>query len=307
MESLYQSVSLPQGKYKMKVLVTGATGKVGSLLVTELIERGVDVRIFTRNEPNPNAVPNGIEVVVGDLLDTESVARAMAGIDKLFLLNAVGPSELTEALIGFGMARRARVKHVTYLSAFKADRIKDSPNLATKYAVECAIGNGDMPFTFLRPNYFIQNDRQLIPMIAETGLYQVPLGEAGVSAVDIRDVAEAAAISLTEKGHVGQTYDLVGPTVISGPSNAALWSQLMGKPIKYVGHDLERWEAQVRGQMPSWTIFDMRTMFEGFFSYGYKATAVEIDRATKLLGHAPRSYEDFATQAASEWKRKREM
>jgi uncharacterized protein YbjT (DUF2867 family) len=133
MESLYQSVSLPQGKYKMKVLVTGATGKVGSLLVTELIERGVDVRIFTRNEPNPNAVPNGIEVVVGDLLDTESVARAMAGIDKLFLLNAVGPSELTEALIGFGMARRARVKHVTYLSAFKADRIKDSSRACSHY------------------------------------------------------------------------------------------------------------------------------------------------------------------------------
>jgi len=291
----------------MKVLVTGATGRVGSLLVAELIERGVDVRIFTRNEPNPKVVPSEVEVAVGDLLDPESVARAMEGIDKLFLLNAVGPSELTEALIGFGMARRARVKHVTYLSAFKADRIKDSPNLAAKFAVECAIGNSDIPFTFLRPNYFIQNDAQLMPMIAGAGLYPVPLGEAGVSAVDIRDVAEAAAISLTEKGHVGQTYDLVGPTTISGPSNAALWSKLMGKPIKYVGHDLERWEGQARGQMPSSTSFDIRTMFEGFFAYGYKATDVEVARVTKLLGHTPRSYEDFATQAASEWKRKREM
>jgi uncharacterized protein YbjT (DUF2867 family) len=291
----------------MKVLVTGATGKVGSLLVTELIERGTDVRILTRNEPNPKAVPNEVEVAVGNLLDPESVARAMEGIDKLFLLNALGPSELTEALIGFGMARRARVKHVTYLSAFKADRIKDSPNLAAKFAVECAIGNSDIPFTFLRPNYFIQNDGQLMPMIAGTGLYPVPLGEAGVSAVDIRDVAEAAAISLTEKGHVGQTYDLVGPTVISGPSNAALWSKLMGKPIEYAGHDLERWEGQMRGQMPSWTIFDIRTMFDGFFAYGYKATEVEVARVTKLLGHIPRSYEAFATQVASEWKRKREM
>jgi nucleoside-diphosphate-sugar epimerase len=141
-------------------------------------------------------------------------------------------------------------------------------------------------------------------MIAGTGLYPVPLGGAGVSAVDIRDVAEAAAISLTEKGHVGQTYDLVGPTVITGPSNAALWSQLMGIPIRYAGHDLKRWEAEVRGQMPSWTIFDLRTMFEGFFAYGYKATDVEVARVTELLGHTPRSYEDFAAQAASDWKRK---
>jgi uncharacterized protein YbjT (DUF2867 family) len=291
----------------MKILITGATGKVGSLLVAELIERGVDVRMFTRNEPNPKVVKNGVEVAVGDLLDPESVARGMKGIDKLSLLNAVGPSELTEALIGFGMAKRARVKHVTYLSAFNADRIKDSPNLAAKFAVECAIGNSDMPFTFLRPNYFIQNDAQLMPIIAGTGLYPVPLGEAGVSAVDIRDVAEAAAISLTEKGHESQTYDLVGPTIIDGPSNAALWSKLMGKPIKYAGHDLERWESQVRGQMPSWTIFDIRTMFDGFFAYGYKATELEVTRVTKLLGHAPRSYEDFAMQAASEWKREREM
>ena len=87
---------------------------------------------------------------------------------------------------------------------------------------------------------------------------------------------------------MSQTYDLVGPTVISGPSNAALWSQLMGKSIKYAGHDLERWEAQVRGQMPSWTIFDLRTMFDGFFAYGYKATELEVARVTKLLGHTPR-------------------
>jgi uncharacterized protein YbjT (DUF2867 family) len=205
-------------------------------------------------------------------------------------------------LIGFGMARRARVKHVTYLSAFKADRMKDAPHLAAKFAVENAIGNSDIPFTILRPCYFIQNDAQLKPMIAGMGVYPLPIGEAGVSAVDIRDIAEAAAISLTEKGHESQTYDLVGPTIISGPSNAELWSKLMGKPVKYGGHDLERWEGQMRGKAPSWMLFDLRAMFEGFFAYGYTATEVQVARVTKLLGHAPRSYEDFATQAASEWK-----
>jgi uncharacterized protein YbjT (DUF2867 family) len=97
----------------MKVLVTGATGNVGSLLVPELIQRGADVRIFTRKEPSQDTVPKGVEVALGDLLDPESVTRAIKGVDKLFLLNAVSPSELTEALIGYGIARRDGVKHIT--------------------------------------------------------------------------------------------------------------------------------------------------------------------------------------------------
>ena len=133
------------------------------------------------------------------------------------------------------------------------------------------------------------------------GLYPMPLGLAGVSAVDVRDIAEAAAISLTEEGHEGQTYDLVGPVAVTGPSNAELWSRLLGRPVTYAGHDLDQWEAQVRSQMPSWMVFDLRTMFEGFHAHGYVATDIQVARLTKLLAHAPRSYEAFATQTASAW------
>ena len=288
----------------MKVLVTGATGNVGSLLVPELIKRGADVRIFTRKQPNQDAYPKNVEIAIGDLLDAESVARAMEGIDKLFLLAAVSPSELMEAMIGFGMARRAGVKHVTYLSAFKVDVMRDAPHMAAKFTVENSIRHSGIPFTILRPNGFIQAEAQAIkPVIMGMGLYPVPIGDDGISLVDARDIAEAAAISLTEEGHEGQTYDLVGPTVLSGASNAALWSKLLGKPVQYTGHDMDRWEAMARGHMPSWLTYDLRAMYEGFHSEGFTATAVQIARLTKLLGHAPRSYEAFATQAASEWKR----
>jgi uncharacterized protein YbjT (DUF2867 family) len=228
-----------------------------------------------------------VEVAVGDLLDPEAVTRAMAGIDKLFLLNAVGPSELTEALIGFGIARRAGVKHVTYLSVFKAKTMRDAPHMAAKFAVENSIRYSGIPFTILRPNGYMQSEAQIVkPVVMGMGIYPMPIGEQGLSMVDIRDIAEAAAISLTEEGHEGQTYDLVGPTVVSGPSNAALWSKLLGKPIKYGGHDLDLWEAQARGQMPSWMIFDIRAMFEGFLAQGFAATDVQVARLTKLLGHA---------------------
>jgi uncharacterized protein YbjT (DUF2867 family) len=168
----------------MSVLVTGATGNVGSLLVPELIKRGADVRIFTRKQPNQDAFPKEVEVAIGDLLDPESVARAMEGIDKLFLLAAVSPSELMEAMIGFGMARRAGVKHVTYLSAFKVDVMRDAPHMAAKFTVENSIRHSGIPFTILRPNGFIQAEAQAIkPVIMGMGLYPVPIGDDGISLV----------------------------------------------------------------------------------------------------------------------------
>ena len=176
--------------------------------------------------------------------------------------------------------------------------------MAAKLAVENSIRHSGIPFTILRPNGFIQDEAQAIkPVIMGMGLYPVPIGDDGISLVDARDIAEAAAISLAEEGHEGQTYDLVGPTVVSGASNAALWSKLLGKPVEYTGHDMDRWEAMARGHMPSWLIYDLRAMYEGFHSEGFTATAVQIARLTKLLRHAPRSYEAFATQAAPEWKR----
>ncbi|HEY7790774.1 MAG TPA: NAD(P)H-binding protein [Vicinamibacterales bacterium] len=90
----------------MKVLVTGATGHVGSAVVAELVKRGVAVRAFTRKEPRPGTFPPAVDVALGDLLDPASVEAAMQGVDKLFLLNAVGTDELTQGLIAYGLARR---------------------------------------------------------------------------------------------------------------------------------------------------------------------------------------------------------
>jgi uncharacterized protein YbjT (DUF2867 family) len=132
--------------------------------------------------------------------------------------------------------------------------MRDAPHMAAKLALENSIRHSGIPFTFLRPNGYMQAEAQIIkPVIAGMGVYPLPIGEEGISMVDVRDIAEAAAISLTEEGHEGQTYDLVGPTVVSGPINAALWSKLLDKPVQYGGHDMDRWEAHgALGQMPPW-------------------------------------------------------
>lgn len=159
-----------------------------------------------------------------------------------------------------------------------------------------------VPYTILRPGYYIQNDAGLKDALTGPGVYPMPIGTMGIAAADVRDIAEAAAISLTEDGHDGQTYDIVAPTMISGPGNAALWSQLLGREIHYTGHNFDQWEQGMRTRMPSWSAFDLRMMFQGYFDRGFASTETEIARLTQLLGHAPRSYEDFAAETAASWK-----
>jgi uncharacterized protein YbjT (DUF2867 family) len=285
----------------MKILVTGGTGNVGGKVVSELLKRGADVRVLARKQPEKMAQA-GVEIVTGDLLDPASVEQAMRGVDKLFLLNAVVADELTQALIAYGIAKRLELKHVTYLSVFKVDQFRDVPHFASKLAVEGALREFGVPFTILRPGYYIQNDLGLKDALTKAGVYPMPLGTAGIAAADVRDIAEAAAISLTENGHDGQTYDIVSPALISGPGNAALWSKLLGKEIKYTGHDFNQWEQGMRARMPGWSAYDLRMMLQGYFERGFASTETEVARLTKLLGHEPRSYKEFATETAELWK-----
>jgi uncharacterized protein YbjT (DUF2867 family) len=285
----------------MKILVTGGTGNVGSQVVSELLKRKADVRVLARKQPEEK-LQAGVELVTGDLLDPESVEQAMRGVGKMFLLNAVVADELTQALIAYGIAKRLGLKHVTYLSVFKADQFRDVPHFASKLAVEGALREFGVPYTIVRPAYYIQNDLGLKDALTKAGLYPMPLGSAGIAAADVRDIAEAAAISLTEDGHDGQTYDIVSPALISGPGNAALWSKLLGKDVRYGGHDFDQWEQGMRARMPSWSAYDLRMMLQRYFERDFASTETEVARLTKLLGHKPRTYEEFATETAKFWK-----
>jgi uncharacterized protein YbjT (DUF2867 family) len=120
--------------------------------------------------------------------------------------------------------------------------------------------------------------------------------------VDVRDIAEAAAIAFTTPGHEGQTYNLVGPQAHTGKSTAEVWSRALGRTIAYGGSDLDKWEQQSLQFLPAWMVFDFRLMYKLFQDEGFKATPADIDRQTNLLGHAPRSFEDFATETARIWK-----
>ena len=111
-------------------------------------------------------------------------------------------------------------------------------------------------------------------------------------------------VFVKSEGHIGKSYNLNGPSVLSGSKVASIWSQMLGKEIHYPGEALDEFEVQMRQKSPSWAAFDMRMMFQGYLERGFVAGDGDIQTLTKLLGHAPRRYEDFAREAALEWQKK---
>jgi uncharacterized protein YbjT (DUF2867 family) len=170
----------------MKVLITGGTGVVGTQLITDLQLRNVETRVITRKAAKKQLERSDTEFFVADMLDPCSIRDALDGIDKMFLLNPVTAEELTQSLIVLGMAKRARVEHVTYLSVLAAERFPDVPHFATKLAVENALRHSDIAYTILRPGFYFQNDLGLKDAILGTGLYPLPIGSKGISGSDIR-------------------------------------------------------------------------------------------------------------------------
>ena len=287
----------------MKILVIGATGTVGTEVVKALLQRGAEIRALTRKQPEKVKPSDKLEFSVGDLSDPVSIRPVMVGVDKLFLLIGNTANEFTQALTAYALAKKAGLKHVTYLSVYRADQFLEVPHFAGKYAVEEAMRNGGVPYTILRPAYFMQNDLQLKPLLMGPGIYPVPLGNQGIAVVDVRDIAEMAAISLTEKGHEGKTYDLVSSEMLSGPGAAKIWSKLLGKDVKYAGHaDFDAFEAQLRQTgMPSWLAYDVRVMFQGYVERGLTHTESQTAQVAALLGRAPRTYTNYAEELSKEW------
>jgi uncharacterized protein YbjT (DUF2867 family) len=135
-------------------------------------------------------------LLVGDLTDVASLRAAMSPVRTLFLLNAVTPDEVTQALVALNLAREAGIERVVYLSVIHSDKFTNVPHFTGKHAVERMIESLDIPATILRPAYFMQNERLVQQVIQGYGLYPMPIGSTGVAMIDARDIADIAVAEL---------------------------------------------------------------------------------------------------------------
>lgn len=287
----------------MTILVTGATGNVGRHVIQQLTQRGAKVRALVRN-PDAANLPDGVEVVQGDLLDVDALREAFQGVSTLFLLNAVVADEFTQALITLNVAREAGVKRVVYLSVIHSDRYVNVPHFAGKFGVERMIEQMGFNATILRPAYFMDNDLTIKDVVLGHGVYPMPIGSKGLAMIHAHDIGEIAAIELLSRdqapdGSALTRINLVGPDTLTGAEVATLWSDALGRPIAYGGDDTAGFEQNLRQFMPAWMAYDMRQMAERFLTDGMVPEAGDVERLSQLLGRPLRSYRDFAAEIAA--------
>lgn len=287
----------------MTILVTGATGTVGRQVVEQLVKRGAEVRVLVR-DPSKASFPLSVTVVRGDFLDVDSLRNAAAGVSTLFLLNAVVPDEFTQALIALNVAREAGIERIVYLSVIHSDVYVNVPHFAGKYGVERMIEQMGFKATILRPAYFMSNDLTIKDVITGYGVYPMPIGGKGLAMIDTRDIAEIAAIELIRRDKASgplplDRINLVGPENLTGADVAAIWSDVLGRPITYPGDDTAGFEQNLRQFMPHWMAYDMRLMSERFITDGMLPEGGDVERLTALLGRPLHSYRNFATEIVS--------
>jgi uncharacterized protein YbjT (DUF2867 family) len=286
----------------MKTLVVGGTGTVGSLVAGELLKRGSAVRVMTRSAGKFGTLLDGVEGAVGDLQKPETLGPAFAGVDALFLATALAPDEINQGLAAVEAAKNAKLRHIVFMSVHNLESGLHIPHFATKLPIEHAVKTSGIPYTLVRPNNFFQNDFWLSEALLKWGVYPQPIGTKGLNRVDVRDIAESVAISITQPGHAGKCYSIVGSEALTGARTAEIYSRHLGREIRYTGDDLEAWAQQAGAMMPPWQVLDLRIMYAHFLKNGLVATGDEIAQMTRILGHPARGFEAFVAEVAQQWR-----
>ena len=280
----------------MTILVIGATGNVGRPTVAGLLAKGASVRALSRSEENLAKLPAGAEGAIGDLESGAGLEAAMAGVEKVFLITNNGESESARGVAAVEAAKAAGVKHIAFLSVANPSKEPTVPHYLAKLPIEEAIRNSGMDYTFLRPNFFMQTDLSIIPVVKEHGVYSMPIGNIGNNRIDTRDIADCAVRVLTEDGHAGADYVLHGPDTISGPQAAEVYASHFGREVVYGGDDVDAWGKPVEAFMPPWLLDSLKQMFLGQQQHGGVADAAAVQASADAVGHPLRTFDAFVQE-----------
>lgn len=281
------------------ILVTGATGSNGAELLRLLSSRGVPARAMVRSADKSGAIGGlpGIEIVAGDFDDTASLDRVLHGIKRAFLLTNSTDRAEAQQMAFVAAAKQAGVRHIVKLSQFAADEASPVRFLRYHAAVERAIRETGMDYTFLRPNLFMQGLLGFAPTIKAKGRFYAAIGDAKVSVVDVRDNAAAAAASLTVEGHAGKTYTLTGPEALSHAGMAAELSEVLGRTVTFVDVPPEAMrEALSHSPMPAW---QADGLIEDYAHYHRGEAALVTPGVQDATGEPPRPFAAFAKDFAA--------
>ncbi len=285
-----------------KVLVTGATGNTGSGLVPALRKAGVDVRAFVQDEAKAQPLKDlGAEIVVGDLDQPETIAPAVDGVDKIYLLTWNGPTQAQQAINVIQAAKKAGNPHIVRHSMWGSEK---SRIVQQGDQVEAALSSSGLPWTLLQPTFFMQNLMMAAQTIASDGMLYWDTGDGKLGMIDLRDIVDTALAVLTGDGHEGKSYILTGPEAVSMHDVANTFSKVLGKKVTYVSVPGEAaLQSMLSMGFPEWIARGYGELMVGF-SQGFASRTT--DNVATLTGHPARSIEQFARDYAQVFEQRQE-
>ncbi|MEU3353905.1 NAD(P)H-binding protein [Streptomyces sp. NPDC037389] len=222
------------------ILVTGATGNIGSVLLAELHACGAGpLRGLTRDASRA-AFPAGVEAVEGDFADTASLKPALEGVRSLFLVSRLGSdAEILDA------ARQAGVEHVVLVSSITVQTHPHLGPAGENLAVERLLKDSGMAWTILRPTQFASNAMMWAASIRDGQAVRMPYADVGLPTIHPADIASVARVALTGPGHQGRTYALTGPERVTARQQVASIAEALGRDVPFAEISREEAHAQM--------------------------------------------------------------
>jgi uncharacterized protein YbjT (DUF2867 family) len=277
------------------ILVTGATGTIGRQVALALARDGAAVRAGVRDPAKAaDLAAAGVELVALDLSAPSSVAAALSGVERLFLLTPFVEHPMPLVEVALAAARDAGVRHVVRMSVAGADPPSSSAPPPHHGRIEEAVAHGGMGWTILQPTFFMDNfvNYGAAQTIAAEGRFYGASGEGKTSYVSSVDVGAVAATILQEPGaHAGKTYLVTGGEAVSDAEVAAIIEQLRGKPVTYVDLTPEQQRAALEQQgAPAWMI-DAFVGLEGIKRAGWAAGVSPV--VQEVTGRPPETLRAF--------------
>jgi len=283
------------------ILVIGAADPVGSKVMRALAVNGLRVRALAHNPHMVKGMENtNIEIVEGDLREPETLGQALEGVEKVFLSTRADPQQVELQKEVIDAAKSAEVSHIVRLSAFHCHLGSPVPFLRWHAEAEMELEASGIPFTHLRPNYFMQNTLAFRSSITHERAIHAPMGNGKTSMVDIWDVVSIAVAVLTKEGHSFKAYDITGPEALSFSDVAKYLSKVIRKKVVYVDVPLQHArKGMLDAGMPQWRVEGLTKLYE-LLGAGYASTV------TNAVGHVtqnePRTFRQFARVYAQEFK-----
>ncbi len=276
------------------ILVTGAAGKTGRAVIKALVVRAQAVRGLARRSKHVGLLKRlGVqEVVVGDMRDQAAADEAARGVRAVYhLAPNLHPEEDVLGQVALAASRAGGVAHFVYHSVLHP-QTEAMPHHWQKLRVEEALLASGLSYTILQPAAYMQNVSAYWDAICERGVYPVPYAaQTRLGMVDLKDVAEAVALVLTEPGHAGATYELSGPEILSQTETAAILAQHLGRPVRVECVPIEAWKAQAHASgLGDYQLETLVKMFQYYEQHGFWGNPRVLGW---LLGRAPTSFSVF--------------